>query len=250
MYPLLGGSSRRLPSRIEYVSPQGGLLPRVYGTTASPLWLELRGLATWQATRSWTVYQLGCHQLIPWLQVTSAMVPDGAWSGTDQRPWSTAPATGSLGRLGCTSTSDPWGVVYCALLRCPPRCVRVCGVPGPLALVHRCTRPVHSVSGVRGHWALVHLCVRYVPYARGVGGIVGVPPAFFRCCLFVASLFVSFTERKRGRGRANTTGTGMGSWSSGAAALCSSSCCASLVYPRRPSPRGCGSGVIMYTGAG
>ena len=34
-----------LPSRVEYLSPQGVLLPLVYGTTASPLWLELRGLS-------------------------------------------------------------------------------------------------------------------------------------------------------------------------------------------------------------
>ena len=27
-----------LPSRVQYLSPQGVLLPRVYGTIASPLW--------------------------------------------------------------------------------------------------------------------------------------------------------------------------------------------------------------------
>ena len=55
-----------LPSRVAYLSPQGVLLPRVPGTTASPLWLELRGLSGWQATASWTVYRLACHQLLPW----------------------------------------------------------------------------------------------------------------------------------------------------------------------------------------
>ena len=39
-----------LPSRVEYLSPQGVLLSRVYGTIASPLWLELRGPAAWQRT--------------------------------------------------------------------------------------------------------------------------------------------------------------------------------------------------------
>ena len=29
-----------LPSRVEYLSPQRVLLPLVYGTTASPLWLD------------------------------------------------------------------------------------------------------------------------------------------------------------------------------------------------------------------
>ena len=41
-----------LPSCVEYLAPQGILLPRVYGTTASPLWLELPGPAAWQATAS------------------------------------------------------------------------------------------------------------------------------------------------------------------------------------------------------
>ena len=31
-----------LPSRVEYLSPQGVLLLRVYRTIASPLWFELR----------------------------------------------------------------------------------------------------------------------------------------------------------------------------------------------------------------
>ena len=48
---------------MEYLSPQGVLLPLVYGTTASPLWLELRGRSAWQATPSWTVYRLACHRL-------------------------------------------------------------------------------------------------------------------------------------------------------------------------------------------
>ena len=61
---------------MEYLSPQGVLLPLVYGTTASPLWLELRGHSAWQVTPSWTVYRLACHRLLPWLRVTFAMVPD------------------------------------------------------------------------------------------------------------------------------------------------------------------------------
>ena len=59
-------------------SPQGVLLPRVYGMIASPLWLELRGLCAWQANPSWTVYRLACHRLLPWLRVMFAMVPDVA----------------------------------------------------------------------------------------------------------------------------------------------------------------------------
>ena len=66
---------RGLPSRVEYLSPPGVMLPLVYGRTASLLWLALRGLAAWQATPSWTVYQLACHRLLPWLRMTFAIVP-------------------------------------------------------------------------------------------------------------------------------------------------------------------------------
>ena len=59
--PSCGRQYWRLPSCMEYLWPQGGLLPRVYGTTASPLWLELRGPAAWQATPSWAVCWHACH---------------------------------------------------------------------------------------------------------------------------------------------------------------------------------------------
>ena len=127
MPPPLGCSSGGLPSRVEYLSPQGVLPLLVYGTTASPLWLELRAHSAWQVTPSWTVYRLACHRLLPWLQVTFAMFPDAAWPGSDQWPWSTAPATGPVGRLGRTSASDPWGIG--SFLSLGHRCARsVCGV--------------------------------------------------------------------------------------------------------------------------
>ena len=162
--PSFGRQLWGLPSRVEYLSPQGVLLPLVYGTTASPLWLELRGHSAWQATPSWTVYRLACHRLLSWLRVTFGMVPDAAWSGSDQWPWSTAPATGPVGRLGRPSVSDRWGVgsflslgrptcVRCPgpLGSCSPVCPRgllccVCGVLGHLAPVHRCARSVCCVA--------------------------------------------------------------------------------------------------------
>ena len=154
--PSLGRQLWGLPSRVEYLSPQGVLLPLVYGTTASPLWLELRCCSAWQATPSWTVYRLACHRLLPWLWVTFAMVPDAAWPGSDQWPWSTAPATGPVGRLCPPSVSDPWGVdSFLSLGR--PTCVRG---PGPLG---SCS-PVcplgalRCVCGVQGHLAPVHRC--------------------------------------------------------------------------------------------
>ena len=150
--PSFGRQLWGLPSRSEYLSPQGVLFPRVYGTIASPLLLELRGLSAWQATPSWTVYRLACHRLLPWLRVTFAMVPDAALPGSDLRPWGTAPAAGPVGRLGRPSASDPWGVVCCFSSLGRPRCARVCGVHGPLALVHRCARP--ACSCVRCSWPL------------------------------------------------------------------------------------------------
>ena len=145
---------------MEYLSPQGVLLPLVYGTTASPLWIELRGHSAWQATASWTVYRLACHRLLPWLRVTFAMVPHAAWPGSDQWPLSTAPATGPVGRLGRPIASDPWGVgSFLSLGR--PTCVQC---PAPLG---SCS-PVCSLSvlccvcGVLGHLAPVHRCARWV----------------------------------------------------------------------------------------
>ena len=57
--PPFGRQLWGLLSPMKYLSPQGVLLPRLYGLTASPLWLELRRRSAWQATPSWTVYRLG-----------------------------------------------------------------------------------------------------------------------------------------------------------------------------------------------
>ena len=140
-----------LPSRVECLSPQGVLLPLVYGTTASFLWLRLRGLPAWRVTPSWTVYRLACHRLLPWLRVTFAMVPDAAWPGSDQRPWNTAPAAGPVGPLGRPSVSHPWGVgSFLSFGR--PLSARVCGVLGRLAPVHRCACSVRC-SACAVSWA-------------------------------------------------------------------------------------------------
>ena len=52
----LHGSPERLPSRVEYLSPQEALFLCVYGSTASPLWTKLWDPAVLQATPSLTVY--------------------------------------------------------------------------------------------------------------------------------------------------------------------------------------------------
>ena len=169
--PSCGRQLWGLPSRMEYLSPQGVLLPQVYGTNASPLWLQWRGAAAWQATPSWALCKHACHQLLPWLRATFAMVPDATWPGSDQRPWSTASATGPVGRLGRPSASDPGGVGRGVLSLCCPRCMWVCSVLAHVALVHRCAR-----------------CVRC---ACPVGGGVPLPPhiIFFSICCFLCIYF-------------------------------------------------------------
>ena len=77
--PSCGRQFWGLSSRMEYLSTQGVLLLRVYGTTASAPWLELRGPTAWQETPpSWAVCRHACHRLLQWLRATFAMVPDAA----------------------------------------------------------------------------------------------------------------------------------------------------------------------------
>ena len=52
MLSVFSRTSGGLPSRVECVSPQGVLLPLIYGTIASPLWLELWGPAACCTTPS------------------------------------------------------------------------------------------------------------------------------------------------------------------------------------------------------
>ena len=263
---------------MEYLSPQGVLLPLVYGTTASPLWLELRGHSAWQVTPSWTVYRLACHRLLPWLRVTFAMVLNAAWPGSDQWLWSTAPATGPVGRLGRPSASDPWGIGSFLSLGCPtcvqcpgplgscsPVCPRgllwcVCGVLGQLAPVHRCARSVCCVACAVS-WPLgscspvcvlcaVRVCHGWLCHSSS-------PPnfRFFFCFFFFFfTCFFFFGKKKkkkqkRGKQRrAYTAGTGMGSWCGGAIALCPLACVVGAVAA--VAPQGCGSRVLMYMGMG
>ena len=139
--PSFGRQLLGLPSRVEYLSPQAVLIPLVYGTTASPLWFELRGHSAWQATPSWTVYRLTCHRLLAWLRVTFAMVPDAAWaaetSGLGVPPLPLARWVGWV-----ASVCPTRGVL---VLSCPSAALCVRGVPGLLAPVHRCARAVCCV---------------------------------------------------------------------------------------------------------
>ena len=154
--PSFGRQLWGLLSHVEYLSPQGVLLPLVYGTTASPLRFELRGHSAWHATPSWTVYRLACHRLLPWPRVTFAMGPDAAWPRSDQWPWSNAPSPGPVDRPGLTGVSNQWGVGSFLSLGRPmrPRC------PGPLGSCSSvCRRSLLCCGcGVLGHLAPVHRC--------------------------------------------------------------------------------------------
>ena len=181
--------------------------------------------------------------------MTFAMVPDAAWPGLDQWPWSTAPATSPVGRLARPSASDSGGFDRCVLSLCGARCVCLCDVLAHLAPVNRCARPLYFVRSVRGHLALVHRCPRCVRYACAVCGFVPpLPPPFFLGVLcFFFLLCLSFFKKWK-RGCVHTAGRGMGNRCSGAVVLRSpvSVVVALLVV----APEGCGSRFLMYTGVG
>ena len=129
---------------------------------SSPLWLKLRGPAAWQAIPSWTVYRLACHRLLPWLQVTFAMVPDATRPGSDQRPWGNTPAAGLVGWLGCPSEPDPWGLACCCPFLGRPWFRTCVQCPGPLGS-RSPVCPLGAlccVCGVLGHLAPVYQCAR------------------------------------------------------------------------------------------
>ena len=266
-----------LPSRVGYLSPQGVLLPLVYGTTASPLWFELRGPSAWQATPSWTVYRLACHRLLPLLRVTFAMFPDAACPGSDQWPWSTAPAPGQVGPAGRPAVSNPWCVgsflspVRPMCVRCPGplgSCspvrsrgllCRVCGVLGHLAPVHQCARSVccFACEVSRASWLLFtgvpgsgvpSLCCPRCTRVCGVLALVAPVHRCARCVRCACAIGGCVPLPPPLMGRAYTAGTGTGSWCGGAIVLCPLACVVGAMAA--VAPQGCGSRVLMYTGMG
>ena len=106
MPPHFGGSSGGCPA-VWSISHHKGYCSRLSTVRLPhPCGLSCGAAPLCRRPPSWTVYQLACHRLLPWLRVTFAMVPDAAWPGSDQWSWSTAPATGPVGRLGRPSVSD------------------------------------------------------------------------------------------------------------------------------------------------
>ena len=257
--------------RVEYLQPQEILLPRAYGTISSSLWLELLGPAAWQATSSLAVCQHACHRLLPWLRVPFALVPDTAWPGPEQWPWSTAPATGLAGRLCHPRASDPGGVVRCALSLCRSRCVCVCGVRGHLAPVHWSARRRCSARGVGGHLALVRWCARCVRLFSvllmassgnlssshfGFLSVVFFGALFFLCvlCIFFLSRFclssyVFFREKKMGMAAHAQCGDRIRQLVQQCSTAGFFVVVCIVIALSAVAPQGCGSRVLMYLGA-
>ena len=261
---------------MEYLSPQGVLLPLDYGTTASPLWLELRGHSAWQVTPSWTVYRLACHRLLPWLRVTFCHGPRCSLAGLGPVALEYRSCHWPGGSAGSPQCVRPMGYWFFPVPRPPYVCavswaawLLFTGVPARFAVVClRCPGPAGSCSpvcslgvlccmcGVLGHWAPVHRCACFVRCACAMGGCVPLPPPLIFVFFF---FFFSFTcfffflgekkkQKREKQGRAYTAGTGTGSGCGGAIALCPLACVVGAVAA--VAPQGCGSRVLMYTGLG
>ena len=150
MPPPLGGSSGGLPSRLEYLSPQGVLVPRVYSAIASPLWLELRGLSCAVSQATWHLFT-GVHarcavcavSLATWLLFTG--VPGPCVVLCMRCPWPLGSCS-PVCPLGVLCVRCPWPLGSCSPV-CPLGVLcGVCGVLGHLAPVHRCSRSVCCVA--------------------------------------------------------------------------------------------------------
>ena len=178
--PSFGGQLWGLPSRVEYLSPQGVLLPLVYGTTASPLWLGgplcLAGdpLLDCVPARLSPVASMApgdvCHGprcSLAGLGPVALEYRSCHWPG------------GSAGSPQCVR---PMGCWFFPVPRPPYLCAvswaawpLFTGVPARFAVLRlRCPGPLGScspvcslgvlccVSGVLGHLAPGHRCARWV----------------------------------------------------------------------------------------
>ena len=227
--PSCGRQLLGLPGRMEYLSPQGVLLPRVCGKTASPLWSKFRGPAAWQATPSWAVCPpvISCYhgsgRCFPW----SPMRPGRAQTAAlEYRSchWPGGPA-------GSPQCVRPWGCrPWCPVPLLPSMHV---GVRRPGS--RGACSPVCSLCAVRVS------CWFLCPSSS--------PPHFLFCFFFalylfcfVVPVFFSYLEKRP----AHTAGTGTGNWRSGAIVLCPLVCVVGALVAAAPT--GCSSRVLMYTG--
>ena len=76
----------------------------------------------------------------------------------------------------------------------------MCGVPGPLALFHRCARQVCLMRGVRGDLVLVHRCSCCLCYGRCIDGTAAAtPPPCFLLVVLCLLLFHFEESERRGQ---------------------------------------------------
>ena len=181
----LNGSFGRLPSRVEYLSPQGIYCSRDSSVRSpQPCGLGRGILLLGRHPPLRTVYWLTCQWLLQWSWVTFAMILDASWPGWDQQPRGIAPAAGPVNRLDRPGVSNPRGVVCCHRSTGCPGCANGCGVHGPLALVHRCTCLVWCVRGV--------LSVRR-PWPLSTSSPVPMPCVLCVWCLWLRSANAVFS---------------------------------------------------------
>ena len=162
-------------------------------------------------------------------------------------PW--PPLTGVPARCVVLRVRCPGPLGSCSPVRSLGVLLCVRGVPGLLALVHRCARP----------WCLVPLLPSVHARVRCLGPRGARSPVCALCAVRVCHWWLCpsssppnfrffFMEKKEKQGRAYTAGTGTGSWCGGAIVLCPLACVVGAVAA--VAPQGCSSHVLMYTGMG
>ena len=195
------------PCRVSLTT--GGIAPASLQYDRLTPWLKLRGLSTWRATPSSTVYRLACHRFPPWLQVFARVLAQCV-----------VLRVRCPGQLGACSLMCSLGALCCvcgvlghsAHIHCSARSVRclACavswatwllstGVPAPCIVLRlQCPWPLGSsspvcplcalccVRGVLGHWTPVHRCARSVCYSVCcVCGVLGHLASVHRCACLV-----------------------------------------------------------------
>ena len=165
--PSFGRQLWGLPSCVEYLSPQGVLFPLVYGTTASPLWLELRGLSAWQATPFLDCVPAHLSTVASMALGDVCHGPRCSLAGLGPAALGYRPCCWPGGSAGSPQCARPMGCWFlpvprppyvCTCVRspgpigyCSPVCplgalLRLCGVLGHLAPVLRCARSVRCFA--------------------------------------------------------------------------------------------------------
>ena len=190
MSPPLGGSSGGLPSRVEYLWPQGVLLPLSTVPPPHPC-----GLSCGSCCLAGNL-PLDCvpARLSPVASMAPGDVcygPRHSLAGLGPMALGAAPAAGPAGWLGRSNMPDPWGVVCCTLYIGFPGRTHVRGIHRFLAIIHRAGGCVWVCC-----MGLLSLCFLWsCAVVRTVSRALGF--AFFFCrscpaCVFFPFWYVHF----------------------------------------------------------